>query len=54
VRVFRSQEDYVKEEKSKNASVCKITLYKNGFVIDEGEFNDYNEPKNKEFMKRLN
>jgi UBX domain-containing protein 1 len=34
--------------------VCKITLYENGFTIDDGEFQDYSDPKNKEFMKKLN
>lgn len=44
---FRSQEEYIKEEKDKNGNVVKITLYENGFTIDDGEFNDYNDPKNK-------
>lgn len=32
----------------------KITLYQNGFTIDDGTFRDYNAPENKEFMKELN
>ena len=28
----------------------KITLWKNGFSVDEGEFRDYNAPGSKEFM----
>jgi len=52
---LRTPDEYAKEEKSKSgANVCKIILYENGFQIDEGEFQDYNDPKNKEFMKRLN
>lgn len=51
---LRTPEDYEKEEKSNNKSVCKITLYENGFTIDDGEFQDYNDPKNKDFMKKLN
>jgi UBX domain-containing protein 1 len=34
--------------------VAKITLYENGFTVDDGEFQDYNNPKNKDFMKELN
>ena len=32
----------------------KITLYSNGFVVDDGEFRAYEEPNNKQFMKELN
>ena len=32
----------------------KITLYSNGFVVDEGEFRPYDAPENKQFMKELN
>ena len=28
----------------------KITLWKNGFCVDDGEFRDYDEPQNKQFM----
>ena len=34
--------------------MVKITLWENGFQVDDGEFEDYNDPKNKEFMKALN
>lgn len=32
-------------------SDCKITLYNNGFMVDEGEFRDYQDPGSKEFME---
>lgn len=33
---------------------CKITLYQNGFQVDNGPFREYNTPENQEFMKDLN
>eukprot|EP01016_Furgasonia_blochmanni_P019035 TRINITY_DN2142_c0_g2_i12.p1 TRINITY_DN2142_c0_g2~~TRINITY_DN2142_c0_g2_i12.p1 ORF type:complete len:288 (+),score=56.35 TRINITY_DN2142_c0_g2_i12:392-1255(+) len=33
---------------------CRITLYRNGFRINEGEFRDYNAPENKKFMAEIN
>ena len=32
----------------------RITLYQNGFTVDNGEFREYETPENKEFMKELN
>jgi len=32
----------------------KITLYSNGFVIDDGVFRPYDSEENKQFMKELN
>ena len=32
----------------------RITLYQNGFTVENGEFRDYNTEENKEFMKELN
>ena len=32
---------------------CKITLYSNGFTVDDGEFRPYEEPANKKFMADL-
>ena len=31
----------------------KISLYENGFVVDEGEFRDYEGDQNKQFIKEL-
>jgi UBX domain-containing protein 1 len=31
----------------------KITLYSNGFTVNNGEFRDYEDPANKTFMKEL-
>jgi UBX domain-containing protein 1 len=33
---------------------CKISLYANGFTVDDGPFRDYNDPENKKFMDDLN
>ena len=33
---------------------CKITLYQNGFTVDDGPFREYNTPENQEFMKEMN
>ena len=32
----------------------RITLYKNGFTVENGELRPYNTEENKEFMKELN
>lgn len=33
--------------------VTKVTVYKNGFTIDDGEFRDLSEEKNRKFMDTL-
>jgi len=33
---------------------CKITLYRNGFMVDDGPFRNYTDPPNKKFMDELN
>lgn len=44
-----------KEAQSKGERTnCKITLYQNGFQVDDGPFRDYNEPESKKFMAELN
>ena len=42
-----------KEKFSKTKNKLKLTLYKNGFIIDDGEFRNKNEPANKKFMMRI-
>jgi len=42
------------QPKDKPEHNCKITLYRNGFTIDDGQFRDYNDPANKKFMAELN
>lgn len=32
----------------------KITLYSNGFIVDDGPFRPYDSEENKQFMKELN
>ena len=42
------------EERKKPDTEVRITVYQNGFVVDDGEFRVYDTPENKEFMKELN
>jgi UBX domain-containing protein 1 len=42
------------EERKKPDTEVRITVYQNGFTVDEGEFREYDTPENKEFMKELN
>lgn len=39
---------------NKPKSDIKITLYSNGFQIDEGALREYAIPENQQFMKELN
>jgi hypothetical protein len=34
--------------------IVKITLYSNGFIVDEGEFREYEGEVNEKFMKEMN
>ena len=34
-------------------SNCQISLYQNGFIVDDGPFRPYDSPENKKFMKEL-
>jgi UBX domain-containing protein 1 len=52
VRAGKNKGEEGKGEEPKNN--LKITLYSNGFVIDDGQFRPYDAPENKEFMKELN
>ena len=42
-----------KEKYDKTKSKLKLKLYKNGFILDNGEFRDIKEPKNKKFMEEV-
>jgi UBX domain-containing protein 1 len=42
-----------RNEEYKEEVPVKVTLWKNGFQIEEGEFRDYEEPKNKAFMEEM-
>ena len=44
-------EDKEKYDKKKNK--LKLQVYKNGFILDNGEFRDKNEPQNKKFMQEI-
>ena len=40
-----------KEKFGKTKNKIKLTVYKNGFIIDDGEFRKKDDPKNKKFME---
>ena len=42
-----------KEKFSKTKNKLKLALYKNGFIIDDGEFRNKKEPANKKFMEEV-
>jgi UBX domain-containing protein 1 len=55
--IVKKAKDNGKKEKSgeneESKSDVKITLWQNGFQVDEGPLRDYNAPENKEFMKEI-
>ena len=40
-------------KKGDDKTDVKITLYNNGFIVDEGEFRDYSDEGNKKFMEDM-
>ena len=42
-----------KEKFDKTKNKLKLSLYKNGFIIDDGEFRNKNDPANKKFMEEV-
>jgi UBX domain-containing protein 1 len=42
-----------KEKFAKTKNKLKLSLYKNGFIIDDGEFRNKKEPANKKFMEEV-
>jgi UBX domain-containing protein 1 len=42
-----------KEKFDKTKNKLKLSLYKNGFILDNGEFRNKNEPANKKFMEEI-
>jgi len=42
-----------KEKYGKTKNKIKLTVYKNGFIIDDGEFRKKDEPQNKKFMEEV-
>ena len=40
-----------KDKYDKTKNKLKLAIYKNGFIIDDGEFRNKNEPENKKFME---
>ena len=42
-----------KEKYDKKKDKLKLIIYKNGFILDNGEFRNINEPHNKKFMQEI-
>jgi len=42
------------EEEGEEKKIIKITFYRNGFILEDGPFRPFDEPKNKEFLEQLN
>ena len=42
-----------KEKYGKTKNKVKLTVYKNGFILDNGEFRKKDEPANKKFMEEI-
>lgn len=51
IKKMKRFEDREKYDKTKDK--LKLELYKNGFILDGGEFRDKNEPQNKKFMEEI-
>ena len=49
-----SEKSKNRDDKDKPDVEIRITLYANGFTIENGELREYDTPENKEFMKELN
>ena len=51
LKKVKKHDNKEKFEKMKNK--IKLTVYKNGFIIDDGEFRKKDDPKNKKFMDEV-
>lgn len=53
--LYRGGQEHANEGKGGAPKTeLKITLYSNGFQIDDGPLREYNIPENQQFMKELN
>lgn len=50
----RTEEEFEKEKKTDGKEVCKITLYQNGFRVNDDDFRPYSDESSKQFMAELN
>ena len=61
IAVENPQDDWLEKMKKydnkdrfdKTKNKLKLSLYKNGFIMDNGEFRNKNEPANKKFMEEI-
>ena len=51
VKKIKKFED--KEKYDKKKEKLKLTIYKNGFILDNGEFRNKDEPQNKKFIQEI-
>lgn len=54
MRQAREQSSREQPDRAPDEVDIKITLYANGFSIDDGEFRDYSLPENQAFMAEIN
>jgi UBX domain-containing protein 1 len=54
MRQAREQSGREQPERAADEIDVKITLYANGFRVDDGDFRDYAAPENQEFMTQIN
>lgn len=53
INKLKAEEAKNKGEFDKTKNKIKLSVYKNGFVIDDGEFRDIKLPENKKFMEQV-
>ena len=51
---YRQSKEDLGKKQPKQETNCTITLYSNGFIVNDGSFRDYNDPTNKKFMEDIN
>ena len=51
IKKLKKFEDKEKYDKKKDK--LKLAVYKNGFILDNGEFRNKNQPENKKFMQEI-
>jgi len=52
--INKAKEGGSKPKDGGDKSDVKVTLWANGFQVDDGELRSYDDPANKDFMKDLN
>ena len=50
----RQSKELLGKNQQKPETNCTITLFSNGFMVNDSPFRDYNDPENKKFMDDIN